>query len=203
MRIWTPEHVRTFLEAERDAREYPIWRLALATGARRSEILGLPWTAVDLEAGRVTFHQSLVNVDAKPVLRKTTKTKSGRRLIHLDPRTVAVLRKHEVRQKEELLRIGITTQPELVFVDETGEWLRPERITRTFNARVKVHGLDPIRFHDMRHTFAGNLLREGVNVKVVSERLGHGDIVITLSTYAHTIPTQDEEVATIVAAMFG
>lgn len=204
MRIWTPEQVKAFLQFERDTREYPIWRLALYTGARRGEILGLSWDGVDLDAGRLSIYQSLNNVDNQPILRKTTKTKSGKRLIALDGETVTVLREHRRRQSEERLRAGPLWNNEhnLLFVDELGKRLKPETVTRRFNARTKASGLPRIRFHDLRHSFASNALRAGVNVKVISERLGHADIGITLSTYAHTIPSQDEEFAAVVAAMY-
>ena len=204
MRIWAPATVKEFLELERDTREHLVWRLAFYSGARRGEILGLSWDAVDFDAGRLTIHQSLVNVENQPTLRKTTKTKSGKRLIHLDDETVSILREHRRHQNEERLLAGPLWDNEhkLVFVDELGRMLRPEAITKRFKARVKSHGLDPIRFHDCRHTAASNMLRAGINVKVVSERLGH-DVRVLLSTYAHTIPSQDEEVAAIVAEMYG
>lgn len=204
MRIWTPEQVKAFLQFERDTREYPIWRLALYTGARRGEILGLSWDGVDLDAGRLSIYQSLNNVDNQPMLRKTTKTKSGRRLIALDDDTVTDLREHRRCQNEERLLAGPLWNNEhnLVFVDQVGHLIKPERITRIFNSRVKAAALPRIRLHDCRHSFASNALRAGVNVKVLSERLGHNDITTTLSIYAHTIPSQDEEVAAVVAAMY-
>lgn len=87
-------------------------------------------------------------------------------------------------------------------MDEIGRALKPERVTRMFNARVEAAGLPRIRFHDLRHTWASHALQAGVHPKVVQERLGHSDIAVTLNVYSHTIPAMDQEAAETVAALY-
>ncbi len=204
MKTWTPDQVRTFLEAEKDSREFPIWRLAVTTGMRRGEVLGLSWDALDLEKGRLSIRQSLVNVSNVPTLQSDTKTESGRRLVKLDDVTASVLKKHQASQYEERLLAGSawSNGHNLVFVNQIGEMLKPERITRIFNARVEGTGLPRIRLHDLRHTHASNALQAGVHPKVVSERLGHANIAVTLNVYSHTIPAMDEQAAELVASLY-
>ena len=204
MKTWTPDQVKTFLAAEKDSREFPIWRLAVTTGMRRSEVLGLSWDSLDLEEGRLSIRQSLVNVNNVPTLQSDTKTASSRRLVNLDELTVSVLKKHQTSQYEERLLAGSAWNNEhnLVFVSEIGEMLKPNRITRIFKARVEDAGLPRIRLHDLRHTHASNALQAGIHVKVVSERLGHANIGVTLNTYSHTIPAMDEQAAELVASLY-
>ena len=204
MKTWTPDQVKTFLAAEKDSREFPIWRLAVTTGMRRSEVLGLSWDSLDLEEGRLSIRQSLVNVNNVPTLQSDTKTASGRRLVNLDELTVSVLKKHQTSQYEERLLAGSAWNNEhnLVFVSEIGEMLKPNRITRIFKTRVEDAGLPRIRLHDLRHTHASNALQAGIHVKVVSERLGHANIGVTLNTYSHTIPAMDEQAAELVASLY-
>lgn len=204
MKTWTPYQVKVFLAAEKDSREFPIWRLAVTTGMRRSEVLGLSWDSLDLEEGRLSIRQSLVNVNNVPTLQSDTKTASSRRLVNLDDLTVSVLKKHQTSQYEERLLAGSAWNNEhnLVFVSEIGEMLKPNRITRIFKARVEDAGLPRIRLHDLRHTHASNALQAGIHVKVVSERLGHANIGVTLNTYSHTIPAMDEQAAELVASLY-
>ncbi len=204
MKTWTPDQVKTFLAAEKDSREFPIWRLAVTTGMRRSEVLGLSWDSLDLEEGRLSIRQSLVNVNNVPTLQSDTKTASSRRLVNLDELTVSVLKKHQTSQYEERLLAGSAWNNEhnLVFVSEIGEMLKPNRITRIFKARVEDAGLPRIRLHDLRHTHASNALQAGIHIKVVSERLGHANIGVTLNTYSHTIPAMDEQAAELVASLY-
>jgi integrase len=204
MKTWTPDQVKAFLEAEKDSREFPIWRLLITTGMRRGEALGLGWDSLDLEKGRLSIQQSLVMVSNVPTLQTDTKTESGRRLVKLDGITVSVLKKHQASQYEERLLAGSAWNNErnLVFVNQIGEMLKPVRITRIFNARVERVGLPRIRLHDLRHTHASNALQAGIHPKVVSERLGHANIAVTLNTYSHTIPEMDEQAAELVASLY-
>ncbi len=203
MHVWSADQVKAFLAAEKDTREFPIWVVASTTGMRRGEILGLSWTAVDLDVGRLSVVQTLVNLDNKPTLRKEAKTASGHRSVELDRDTVEVLRQHRRQQAQERLRAGSAWADHgLVFCRENGTPDKPERVTRAFGTRTQAAGLPKIRFHDLRHTWATLALGEGVHPKIVSERLGHSSIGITLDIYSHVTPGMDREAAETVSALF-
>ena len=201
MKVWTAAQLRTFLAAERESELYPLWLTLATTGMRRGEALGLSWEDVDLEAARLSIKKTLIMNGYKTML-STPKTKKGRRLIVLDPATVSALRKLRTEQMKVHLRQGLSwreSQP--VFVTEAGHPYHPERVSKLFAQAAKQAGLPRIRLHDLRHTYATLALGAGVHPKVISERLGHASIAITLDCYSHCLPTISEEAAARVAAL--
>jgi integrase len=206
MRTWTRDQLRAFLTAEDGDRLYPLWVLFATTGVRRGEALGLRWRDVDLDAATVAIRQTIGSIAGKVVA--SSSTKSGKaRVVDLDPTTVAVLRSHRARQAQERLAIGAGYRDAgLVFADVTGREMHPERLSRTFQRRIGAaqrRGLEVpmIRLHDMRHTWATLALGDGVHPKIVSERLGHSKIAITLDIYSHALPTIQREAAERVASL--
>ena len=130
------------------------------------------------------------------------KTAKGRRSLALDPVTVAALRAHRVRQAEEKLAVGGRYRDsELVFTGPDGTAVHPERFSDWFRQHVRAAGLPKIRLHDVRHSYATAALAAGVPAKVVSERLGHANIAITMDTYSHVLPGLDEQAAGQVARL--
>lgn len=126
------------------------------------------------------------------------------RSVALDHHTVAALRAHRARQAQERLALGPAyTDDDLVFAHEDGSAPHPERLSKVFADEARNAGLPVIRFHDLRHTYATIALQAGVHIKVVSERLGHGDIALTLNIYSHAIPALEEAAADRVADVFG
>ncbi len=114
-----------------------------------------------------------------------------------------MLRDHRRRQTEERLAAGPAwTDDDLVFCDELGGVLHPDRFTRRFTAAARRAGVKPIRLHDLRHTWATLALQAGIHPKVVSERLGHATTSITLDIYSHVQPELDAHAATAVAELF-
>lgn len=201
MHVWSALELRAFLEHVRDDRLYAAWLLAAGTGLRRGEVLGLRWKDCDLDSGRLTVTQTLLDVGHKLTF-GPPKTDAGRRTVALDAGTVAVLRAHRTRQLEERLACGGDfNDGALVFCRADGDPVHPAWFSRAFDQRVTASRLPAIRLHDLRHTHATIALGAGVNVKVVSERLGHSKIAITLDTYAHVMPTMQEEAAERVAAL--
>jgi integrase len=203
---WDADELRTFLQAVADDRLFACWRLAAMTGLRRGELLGLHWSAIDLENGRVTVAKTLVHTADGRQVWETPKTDQSRRVIDIDPGTVSSLRRHRVRQAEERLR-SLGAWPtegdnaDVVFADPAGRPTLPAYLSRRFGVLVdKVEGLRRIRLHDLRHTHATILLHEGVPVHVVADRLGHKSPSITLNTYAHVLRGQASDAATRFAA---
>jgi integrase len=130
------------------------------------------------------------------------KTASGRRNVALDPGTVAALREHRKRQLEERLAWGSAYRDcGFVFCREDGPPVWPADFSAAFKRHVKAAGLPVIRLHDLRHTHATLALEAGVHPKVVSERLGHASVGITLDTYSHAIAALQEDAAAKVAAL--
>jgi integrase len=164
--------------------------LAVTTGMRRGEILGLRWQDVDLDGGVVTVQQALEETRAG-VRWKQPKTARGRRLVTLPTVAVEALRRY--REQRELA--GPTRPEGLAVTCGDGHPWRPDEFTRAFARAVRRAGLGPMRFHDLRHTHATLLLRQGVHPKIVSERLGHSTVGITLDTYSHVLPGMQEEAA--------
>jgi len=204
MRTWTASDVRRFLDATAEDRLAALWVTLATTGARRSEVLGVRWRHVDLEAQRLAIVDTVVKQNHRPVLRHGTKTAGSRRTIALDAGTVAALRSHHARQAEERLAAGEAWHDaDLVFCREDGTVLHPDWVGRQFQKIARSIGLQPIGLHGMRHTWATLALTGGVPAKIVSERLGHSSSGITLDKYSHTLPTMQQDAADTVANMIG
>lgn len=199
---WSAEEARTFLVSVREDRLYAAYALALTTGLRRGELLGLAWRDIDLEAGWLHVRQTIIAVNFKIEI-STPKTQSGRRSVALDPSIVEILRQHRLRQLKERHELGLTAaQPDdLVFSKLGGAPLHPGLFTDAFDRRVKAAKVPRIRFHDCRHTAATLMLTAGIPAKVVSERLGHSSVSITLDLYTHSVPGLQVEAAARVGAM--
>jgi integrase len=185
---WTATQLRTFLTGVRDDAWYPIWHLLAMTGMRRGEVLGLRWGDVDLPHHRLAVRQTLIAV-GYDVRLSTPKTRRSRRVVALDGRTVDVLKQH---------RNADGGHP-MVFARADGSGLHPCRVTRRFASLVKASDLPKLRLHDLRHTHATIALRTGVHPKIVSERLGHATVTITLDLYSHASESMQTEAARMVA----
>lgn len=202
MTVWDAATLRAFLAHVRDDRHYGLWLLAATSGMRRGELCGLRWRDVDLDRAYLAVTQSVVLVGAE-VRISTPKTTKSRRAIALDEATVEALRAHRQRQIEARLSVeaeGFDFTSDLVFPGMDGGPIRPEIVGDAFRRLTKEAGLPVIRLHDLRHTYASIALALGVNPKVVSERLGHSDVRITLSVYSHLLPGIQERDAQLVAS---
>jgi len=200
---WDVADVQRFLHAAAGDRRYgPVWLVALHTGMRRGELLGLRWQDVDLDTGVLHVRQALsvVSTDDGPkVTFGEPKTHSGRRTIALDTTCVAVLREHRARQIERRLALGPQwREGDLVFTNEVGGPVDPMNLYHRFVALAKA-GVSRIPLHGLRHTHATLLMKHGVNPKVVAERLGHADITLTLSTYSHVLPQMQQQATDVFA----
>ncbi len=199
LRTWSAEQLGAFLASQRDDRLYSLWHLLAMTGLRRGEALGLQWGDVDLETRRLSVRRSLVP-EGKGLAVHEPKTAHGRRVVALDAETVDVLKVQAARQLEQSAGAG-WKEGDWVFTDEHGEVLHPWLVSRCFRRAVKEAMLPDIRLHDLRHTHATLALQAGVHPKVVSERLGHASVSITLDTYSHAIPAMQEEAAARIAGL--
>lgn len=189
---------RVLLQAVARTPIEPLYVIALATGMRLSELLGLCWADVDLDAqptAVVRVCRQLKRAEGEWVW-KEPKTKRSRRQIALPDSAAAVLRRHKLQQQVERLRLGpVWEDHDLVFCTQTGRPLMPGNVYRQLMRVLKRAGLPHIRFHDLRHTAATLLLSARVNPKVVSEMLGHASITITLDIYSHVLPDMQQDAA--------
>lgn len=201
IRVWEPTQLDHFLRSVKDDRLYALWLLLVNTGLRRGEALGLRWSDLDLENGRLTVQRAHVVVN-HAVIESTPKTDDSIREISLDADTVAVLRAHRKRQSEDRLAWGRTgTTTPLVFTWEDGRPLHPDVVSRTFARMAAAAGLPAIRLHDLRHSNASAGLKAGIPMKVMQERLGHKSISITADIYSHVSRDVDQAAADRLAAV--
>jgi integrase len=201
MRTWTKAQLRAFLESVANQRLSPLWHTIAMTGMRRGEAIGLRWSDVDLENARLAVRRALIPINREVVVSEP-KTAKGRRVIALDPSTVEVLKGQAARQLDEEQEWDEAwVESGLVFTLENGGALDPESVSRYFRQAVKMSMLPSIRLHDLRHTHATLALQAGIHPRVVSERLGHATISITLDTYSHAIPAMQEEAAALIAGL--
>lgn len=199
-RTWSSEEVKDFFAAVADDRLYSAYVLSATTGMRRGEVLGLRWSDLDLDAGQLAVVHTITTIGYTPVA-STPKTNRSRRVVYLDDQTIRVLREHRRRQREERMAAGPAWQDDvdLVFRNELGGLIHPDWFTREFARHVRVAGLPEIRLHDLRHTYATLALKAGVHPKIVSERLGHATVGVTLDLYSHVTPAIAREAADAVA----
>lgn len=195
----TADQVKAFFHAVKDERLACLWHTAFQTGLRIGELLSLQKTDVDFARGLIHVHRTQTIVAGGRVDLKSPKTRAGRRSVTIGATLVKQLREHLERMRREGLADSVW-----LFCDKAGEMLlRGADPGSSFVRTLARAGLPKIRIHDTRHTHATLLLAAGVNVKVVSERLGHADVVITLKTYGHVMPNMQADAASQVDAILG
>lgn len=186
IKAWEIDQLVQFLDAIASHRLAPAFELAANTGMRRGEVLGVRWRDIDLDAGRVAVRQALVSV-AYEVSISDVKTGTSRRTIDIDDDLVQVLGDWRKVRTEE--RDGVGPAPDdLVFVKVDGTSPHPDIFSQLFDRTVAKIDVPDISLHDLRHTHATLLLKSGVPVKVVSERLGHANVAFTMNVYQHVLP---------------
>jgi integrase len=193
----TADEARRVLVAASRQRNSPRWSVALALGLRQGEALGLPWNAIDLDAGTLAVRQALQRQTGKGLVIVRPKSRAGRRVISLPGPLVDALRAHRAAQAEERLAAGSLWRNEhgLVFTQPTGRPVDPSRDYQDWQQLLVSAGVRKARLHDARHTAASLLLAQGVPARVVMEMLGHSQITLTLGTYSHVAPELQQEAA--------
>ena len=193
------EQVQQLLAAARGHRLEALFILALASGLRRGELIGLKWQDINFLMGTLQVRRILTRVPSKlpgkGYVEAEPKTEKGRRSILLPPFVIEALKQHRAKQLESKLKAGSAWQDhDYVFCTSIGTHLNPTRdILDQLKALLKKAGLPDIRFHDLRHSSATMLLGMGVHPKIVQEILGHSQISMTMDTYSHVLPTMQRE----------
>lgn len=226
MQVWTSQEVQLFLERTRDDRDYALWFTLLHTGLRPGEALGLKWT--DIDGDRIKVVRAVAEIDNATHRIEDVKTPAGRRSLVLTKENLEVLSAHRKRQAEEILKAGPEYErSDFIFATDHGQYDLVLRVRKRWKRALnrvsdllreefdeaKASGMalsgaearqiKPIRLYDTRHTHATLLLQAGVHAKVVSERLGHASITITLDTYSHVLPTMQDEAVQKLRVLMG
>jgi integrase len=202
MKVLTPEQVRAFLAATVDHPAHALYTLAVTSGMRAGELLGLQWGDVDLDDGHLTIRRALQQQNSAGLVFVTPKTAKSRRRILLSQRAIDALRAHRDRQTFHRRQIGSEWRDlDLVFPGPFGGPTDPSWSRQVFYAALETAGMPRVRFHDLRHTAATLALIQGVHPKVVSDMLGHGSVGLTLDTYSHLLPAMHQQAAAAMDAI--
>jgi integrase len=189
--VLDPDQIAAFLRAAEGDRLFPLYLFLLDSGARPGEALALDWADFDFDAGHVTINKSLEEIAGHHRV-KATKTKKSNRRIALSQRTLTALQEH----RRQALALGFIASP--VFHNSTGGFVRLHELHKfSFKPILRRAGLPCIRLYDLRHSCATLLLLADANPKIVSERLGHSSITLTLDTYSHVLPTMQQRAAEV------
>lgn len=200
--VLSNEEARELVEASRGTRLYAPIVLALNSGLRRGEILGLRWQDLDFEGRQLSVTQSVEQTSAGLRL-KEPKTKRSRRSITLPDVAIETLRKHKIQQSQNRLRLGRDYQDnDLVFPQLDGNLQNPRVFSKDFKRLATRIGLDHVTLHGLRHTHLTMLLRANVHPKIASERAGHSSVAITLDIYSHAVPNMQEDAARVMDELF-
>jgi integrase len=184
---------------------HPIANLALASGARRGELLALRWSDLDFDKSTMRIERSLEETKAGGLRFKAPKTEYSVRALSLPPSAVAMLVQHRKSQLELRFKLGMgkPTAETLVFCDHNGEAIQPDNLSKAWQRLTKARSMPRVHFHALRHTHASMLIAAGVDIVQISRRLGHASPTITLGVYAHLFKKGDENVVAAIEAALG
>jgi len=196
MKIMSLDEIARFLDAARETESYVFFSTLLCTGLRRGESLALRWRNLDLDKSILHVTETAFKLGNGEYVIKEPKTSHSRRAVSLPPSLALLLREYYADQELLRIQLGVTmNEDDFVFIRPDGKPINPNAITLAFRRIIRKAGLKHIRVHDLRHTHATLMLKAGVHPKIVSERLGHANIGITLDIYSHVLPGMQEAAA--------
>lgn len=183
------------------AKEQLMWRvmikIAITTGLRRGELLGLEWKHIDLDKGTIQVKQTIAYANQKYII-KEPKTKNSIRTVTITESIIPEIKKYKSVWNKDRLQTGDLWEGgvyQFLFTSWNGKPLYPSSVGTWWRRFIKKHELKYIRFHDLRHTSATLLINSGVHAKIISTRLGHADIRTTMNIYGHSLQEADKEAA--------
>ena len=201
--IWSPDEVNTFFHEAKSSAFHDVYELAIDTGMRRGELAGTLREFVDLDAATLLVGGQLQRITGRGLVFSEPKRRQ-RRLLELSPSTVEMLRGVRRRQLETQLAAGPGWhETGYVFTNSVGKPLDSARLTRDFKEIVKRAGLPHLTPHGLRHTNATLMIKDGVDVHVISRRLGHASIRTTLDVYGHLMPGMQDQAVGAVGRQLG
>ena len=201
MTLWTSAEAVKFLDTARSHRLYALFYLAMSTGMRRGELLGLRWQ--DVRPGTLHIRQSLTVVKNQIAI-SVPKTEKGKRRVAISPNVEETLEAHRQRQEAERQMLGnLWPDNDLVFRTEVGTPIHPRNLERTWYALQKNVDVPKVRLHDLRHLHASLAIRQGMDAKVLADRLGHSRASLTLDVYTHLFEEQRANSAVSLSVLLG
>ncbi|HJT56201.1 MAG TPA: site-specific integrase [Ktedonobacteraceae bacterium] len=208
--VLTEEQARKLLDVAHSSHLDVMLLVALTTGMRQGELLALRWSDVDLETGVLQVRRNVTIVNGVGPVETEPKTKAGRRKVMLPGVVIKALRGQQEQQAK--MRLALSAKwHDLGLIFPTmqhnskrpGDFLRASNVRASFKRLLKLAGLPDVRFHDLRHSVATILFAAGIDLKVISELLGHSSIAVTSDVYAHLLPDKQHEVANKMDDLFG
>lgn len=204
-KFYTSDEVKTLLnEVIGTKLEIPVM-IDCFYGFRRSEVIGLKWSAIDFEKDTITINHTITQSNGKLIIRDKTKTKSSKRTLPLEPIVKSFLLELKEKQENNKKLCGNSYNQdylEYICVDDGGNIIRPDYVTETFLKLLKKKNLKIIRFHDLRHTCASILLKNGANMKEIQAWLGHSNYNTTANLYAHLDTSSVNDVGKVITNVF-
>ncbi len=201
MHLWTSAEAVTFLDTARSHRLYALFYLAMSTGMRRGELLGLRWQ--DVKGGALHIRQSLTVVSNQIAI-SVPKTEKGKRRVAVSPDVETELETHRKRQESERQVLGnLWPENDLVFRTEVGTPIHPRNLERTWYTLQKSAKVTKVRLHDLRHLHASLAIQQGMDAKVLADRLGHSRASLTLDVYTHLFDEQRANSAVSLSVLLG
>jgi len=202
MRTLTPTEVEVLLEQATGNQFYPVIYTAVSTGLRQAELLALRWRDVDpditlsISVNRVFYKRRGICEFKEP------KTEHSRRRVAMTPKLACFLREYRAERESLCRSLGKElTIDDLVFASVEGKPIDPGVLTHNFARLAKKAGLEGVRFHDLRHTFASLMLLRGAKVKIISEALGHSSVAFTMDVYSYIIEGMQEDAMALLDEM--
>lgn len=203
--FYTSDEVKILLNSVQGTKlEIPVM-IDCFYGFRRSEVIGLKWSAIDFENKTITINHIITQSNGKLIIRDRTKTKSSKRTLPLEPIVESYLLELKEKQKRNQEICGNSYNQdylEYICVDDVGNIIRPDYVTETFLKTLKKKKLKIIRFHDLRHTCASILLKNGANMKEIQAWLGHSNYNTTANLYAHLDTSSINNTGKVITSVF-
>lgn len=204
-KFYTSDEVKTLLNEVLDTKlEIPVM-IDCFYGFRRSEVIGLKWSAIDFDKDTITINHTITQSNGKLIIRDKTKTKSSKRTLPLEPIVKSFLLELKEKQENNKELCGDSYNQEYleyICVDNCGNLIGPDYVTETFLKLLKKKKLKQIRFHDLRHTCASILLKNGANMKEIQAWLGHSNYNTTANLYAHLDTSSVNDVGKVITSVF-
>lgn len=205
-KFYTSDEVKILLNSVQGTKlEIPVM-IDCFYGFRRSEVIGLKWSAIDFENKTITINHIITQSNGKLIIKDRTKTKSSKRTLPLEPIVKSFLLELKEKQERNKELCGDSYNQEYleyICVDNCGNLIRPDYVTETFLKLLKKKNLKQIRFHDLRHTCASILLKNGANMKEIQAWLGHSNYNTTANLYAHLDTSSVTNTGKVITNVFG
>ncbi|MBS5067341.1 MULTISPECIES: site-specific integrase [Veillonella] len=196
------DEVKDFLSNISNTEHHALFKLAFATGMRRSELLGLRWSDIDFKKSTISISQTALKIGSTAVISNTTKTTSSKRIIAIDTETLHELMKHKTVIDKRRIKTMNWINNNLVFPGIKGAPRCPDEVSKLCKKYANLIGKPTFTMHGTRHTHATLLIENGANMKAIQERLGHASFQETMDTYSHVTPKMEDDIVERIAKIF-